>query len=285
MPPAERLLLEEPSHTGTRRILGIDFSGARDAGQKIWIAAAQVDPAAPGEPLKISACFPAITLPQSGKTPDLAIPALATYITGDPTTIAGCDFPFSLPAELVDAASWQAFIAGFPRRFPDHESYRTDNRQRTKMLEIKRQTDRVAGTPFNSYNLRLYRQAWWGMAHLLYPLVIKKHASIAPQMRLNRRKPILIEVCAACSLKHLDCYPSYKGSTANHRAARRRILDCLISEELLLPPSRKMRRLLIDNTGGDALDAVIGAIATARAKLTTASDSIQRLEGRVYFEM
>ena len=43
--------------------------------------------------------------------------------------------------------------------------------------------------------------------------------------------------------------------------------------------------LLVDNEGGDALDAVIGAVATARADLTKEADAYQRLEGRVYFEI
>jgi hypothetical protein len=273
------------SQDGPRRILGIDFSGATDAGRKIWIAEAHIDLAEPHHSLTIDACFPAIDLPLSGLAPALAIAALADYVTLDPTTVAGCDFPFSLPAALVDAETWQAFIAAFPRRFLDHESYRNDNRQRTNLLELKRQTDRIAGTPFNSYNLRLYRQAWWGMAHLLHPLVTQKRATIAPQMPIRKSKPVLIEVCAACSLKHLDCYPAYKGRDAIHRAARKRILDCLIDLKLLSAPNRRLRQILLDNSGGDALDAVIGAIATARADLGGPVGPLERLEGRVYFQI
>ena len=46
-----------------------------------------------------------------------------------------------------------------------------------------------------------------------------------------------------------------------------------------------MRRMLLDNEGGDALDAVIGAVATARADLSKEPDAFQRLEGRVYYEI
>jgi len=46
-----------------------------------------------------------------------------------------------------------------------------------------------------------------------------------------------------------------------------------------------MRRMLLDNEGGDALDAVIGAVATARADLAKEPDAFQRLEGRVYYEI
>ena len=285
MPPSEQSSARHGGRPIPRRILGIDFSGATDAGRKIWVAETRFDPLAADQPLKIETCIPAVELPQSGTSPYLAIAALANYITVDPTTIAGCDFPFSLPAALVDAATWRDFIDAFPRRFPDQESYRNDNRQRTNRIELKRQTDRIAGTPFNSYNLRLYRQAWWGMAYLLHPLVAQQRATIAPQMRRGKRKPTLIEICAACSLKDLDCYPAYKGREPIHRAARQRILDCLIALQLLVPPQRRLRQLLLDNNGGDALDAVIGAIATARADLTAPADPIHRLEGRVFFEL
>jgi hypothetical protein len=285
MPPSDRLRLKHPVAATTRRILGIDFSGAVDAGRKIWIAEATHDIRAPDQPLKIDLCLPATDLPQSGNDPERAIAALAKHIALDRSTIAGCDFPFGLPASLVDALTWEDFIAQFPLRFPHHESYREDNRLRTQKIEIKRHTDRIAGTPFNSYNLRLYRQAWWGMARLLHPLVTSGQAMVVPQMPVVGLKPIVIEVCAACTLKHLNCYPPYKGREKLHRKARQRILDCLIDLHLLEAPASSLRRQLLDNAGGDALDAVIGAIATARADLAAPVEPPYRLEGRVFFEL
>jgi hypothetical protein len=98
-------------------------------------------------------------------------------------------------------------------------------------------------------------------------------------------KPTLIEVCAACTLKSIDLYPPYKGKEAAHRKARLRILDHLIDRGALAAPTRPMRRTLLDNEGGDALDAVIGAVATAHADLVQEPDAYQRLEGRVYYEI
>jgi len=268
-----------------RRILGIDFSGAVDAGRKIWIAEARHDLREHDRPLTIDRCVPAIDLPQSGVTPDLAIGALARHIASDKSTVAGCDFPFGLPTELLDAVTWEEFIGQFPLRFPHHDSYREDNRNRMQLIEIKRLTDRVARTPFNSYNLRLYRQAWWGMAKLLHPLVTTGQAMVVPQMPVIGLKPVILEVCAACSLKHLDCYPPYKGREKLHRKARQRILDCLIGLDLLQPPTSSLRQILLDNNGGDALDAVIGAVATTHADLLAPADAAYRLEGRVFFEL
>jgi hypothetical protein len=103
-------------------------------------------------------------------------------------------------------------------------------------------------------------------------------------MPLRSNKPVLLEVCAACSLIRLDHYPSYKGRTQTHRKARAGILDLLISQGWLAPPKRSLRSLMLDNTGGDALDAVIGAVATNRADLARKPDRVDRLEGRVFYE-
>ncbi|MGH6892316.1 MAG: hypothetical protein ACREEP_08685, partial [Dongiaceae bacterium] len=129
------------------------------------------------------------------------------------------------------------------------------------------------------------RQTWWGITGVLRPLVRAGLAIIRPQQRLVAGKPIVMEVCAACSLKSIDLYPPYKGREPKHYRARKRILDSLIERDLLAPPDRPMRRLLLENTGGDALDAVIGAIATAHADLDVEPDAHQQLEGRVYFEI
>lgn len=158
-------------------------------------------------------------------------------------------------------------------------------RSRHNAIEHKRMTDRIAGTPFNSYNLRLYRQTWWGIVGLLSPLVRAGRAVVRPQQKLATGKPTLVEVCAACTLKSIDLYPAYKGKEPIHRKARRRILDHLVDRGALAAPARSTRRMLLDNEGGDALDAVIGAVAAARADLTEEPDAYQRLEGRVYYEI
>lgn len=263
------------------RILGIDFSGAQDAGRKIWVAEGRrVD-----GPLVIEHCRPALDLPDGAKRPDLAIAALARHITAEHDTVAGCDFPFSLPLDLVMAQDWRSFALDFTRRFVDPLGFHDLCHRATGGVEVKRRTDREDKTPFNSFNLRLYRQTWWGIGHLLAPLVASNAATIWPQMNKRANRPVIVEVCAACSLIRLDCYPSYKGRTLAHRKARARILDLLIAREFLSAPRRSLRNLLLDNQGGDALDAVIGAIAVNRSDLNGARDRIDRLEGRVFYDL
>ncbi|MEZ5829986.1 MAG: hypothetical protein R3D05_02260 [Dongiaceae bacterium] len=264
------------------RILGVDFSGASDAGRKIWIAEGRQDG---NGALELLSCVAAIDLPGGGKAPAVAVPALARHIAALGDARVGCDFPFSLPRDLVGARTWRSFTIRYAADFADADTFRSLMRTRHNAAEHKRMTDRIAKTPFNSYNLRLYRQTWWGISGLLHPLIARRAAIVRPQQRLNRGKPTLIEVCAACTLKSIDLYPPYKGKDASHRRARRRILGGLIDRGALAAPDRRMRTLLLDNEGGDALDAAIGAVATARADLTQEADVWQRLEGRVYFEL
>ena len=264
------------------RIAGVDFSGASDAGRKIWIAeGARGDDGA----FVLERCVAAVDLPGGGKAPEIAVPALANYIATLGEVRIGCDFPFGLPRALVPQSTWRSFALRYAAEFADAERFRDLMRSRHNAVEHKRMTDLTAKTPFNSYNLRLYRQTWWGIAGLLGPLVRTGRASVRPQQRLVPYKPVLIEVCAACTLKSIDLYPPYKGRDPKHRKARTRILDHFIDGGKLEAPSRRMRQLLLDNQGGDALDAVIGAIATAYANLAEEGDAYQRLEGRVYFEI
>ena len=263
------------------RLLGIDFSGAQDAGRKIWVAEARRSDG----PLAIELCRPASDLPGGSREPDIAIAALARHIMAEQDTIVGCDFPFSLPLDLVQAKDWRSFALGFRQRFVDPLSFYDLCHRETGGIETKRRTDREDRTPFNSFNLRLYRQTWWGIGHLLAPLVKADAATIWPQMDKQAGKPVVVEVCAACSLIRLDCYPSYKGRMPVHRKARRQILDLLIARGYLAPPKRALRALLLDNQGGDALDAVIGAIAVNRSDFNRPRDRVDRLEGRVFYDL
>ncbi len=264
------------------RILGVDFSGASDAGRKIWIAEGKRDG---NGALELVSCIAAIDLPGGGKAPNDAVPALARHITGLGAARVGCDFPFGLPRDLVKASSWRSFAIRFAAAYADADTFRRLMRAQQDGAERKRATDLIAKTPFNSYNLRIYRQTWWGISGVLGPLVAGRQAVVRPQQKLVPGKPALIEVCPACTLKSIGLYPSYKGGEARHRQARQRILDGLIERGALAAPSRQLRALLLDNNGGDALDAAIGAIAAGRADLAAEPDAFQRLEGRVYYEI
>jgi hypothetical protein len=149
--------------------------------------------------------------------------------------------------------------------------------------ELRRAADREAKTPFNSYNLRIYRQTWWGIAHLINPLLKTGQAIVRPYQPLARvLRPILIEACPASSLKAIRFYPAYKGSSGAHRQERGAVLRKLIEIGVLEAPSRRLQAILLDNAGGDALDALIAALAASHAAIETEADSDQRIEGIIY---
>jgi len=94
-----------------RHIYGIDFSGAQDAGKKIWIAEGVVK----GDSLLIEDCFRARDLQDSGNELDICLPALKDFIKENQDEAFGLDIPFGLPGVLVEQERWKEFIITFPR--------------------------------------------------------------------------------------------------------------------------------------------------------------------------
>jgi hypothetical protein len=263
----------------TRRILGIDFSGASDAGRRIWIAEGiEVD-----HRLRLVDLLPAVELAPDAMAPAGAIGAVAHHILAEPDTVAGCDFPFSIPRSLIDTPTWVDFITSFPERFENADQFRDWAFRKAGMRELRRRTDAEQQTPFNSYNLRIHRQTWWGIVGLLQPFVVSGAGVIRPYQPMPRRpKPIVIEACPACAMKSIGFYPQYKGRDPSHRSERKAVFTRLIDGGYLEHPSQALTVRILDNTRGDALDAVIAAIITARADLSVKLKGDDAFEGQIY---
>lgn len=262
-----------------RRILGLDFSGAVDAGRKIWIAEGRATRGG----LEILSCIPAAELQGGGVELGAALPALRRHIAGLGPAIVGCDFPFSLPRTLIRATTWPEFIAGFDHT--DADAFLAHCRGLSPGVEPKRQTDVESKTPWCAFNIRLYRQSHHGMADLLRPLVTAAEAVALPFQPAAAGIPWLVETCPASALRHFGWRGSYKGPGL--RDQRRRILAGLIEAGLLraLPPP--LERRVLENAGGDALDSIIAALAAAASlqELAAGGGKGDPLEGRVYFRL
>jgi hypothetical protein len=266
------------------RVIGIDFSGAEKAGHAIWIAEAHIE----GERVRIENCGPAADLAGSGPERARCLPALVAFIAGQRSAIIGCDFPFSLPEAVVQDGTWRAFALGFGARFSCAEDFLADCRRRGDGREIRRLCDHESRVPFAAYNLRIYRQTYHGIRDVLAPLLRSGGAVVLPMERPRPDRAWVIETCPASTLKHAGLYPSYKGRGDAPRAARRRIVDGVVRRGLLAPLSPSLRRLAIENRGGDALDSMVAAAATGRAYRAGAFRDIipsrcEPVEGRVYF--
>lgn len=242
-------------------IYGVDFSGARDAERKIWLARGLP---ADGS-LHIETCQPLSELQPIIKGPRRAAEALVDLIRRQPRAAFALDFPFGLPSVLTGGllaprATWQGFIRDFQKTFPSPETFRESCRAASPLGELRRATDAAARTPFSPYNLRLFRQTWLGIVQVLAPL--RDTACVPPMQPLQPDKPWLLEICPASTLKQMGLYrrfPRYKLPGEESRGVRKGILDA-IGAAGPLTFARGVKRGILANSGGDALDSVIAAL-------------------------
>ena len=264
-----------------RRVLGVDFSGARRAGDHIWIAVGTHE----GGRLSLESCRSARELPGGGRDRQSALAALVALLESERRAAAGLDFPFGLPRSLVAEEHWEDFVRAFPRRYPDADSLRKACRRAAAGRELKRRTDVEARVPFSAYNLRLYRQTYFGIAEVLLPLLDSAAASAIPMQPPTPGKVLLAETCPASLLKRLGLYVPYKGRDRRFESSRMSIIESLINNNLICISKKSVYRRLIEDPGGDALDSAVAAVAAAhlpRLRQAT-TDLVERIEGRVYF--
>lgn len=275
--------------------VGVDFSGAENAGRKVWVARAEPADGAEGPRLLVTDCLRAEELPGGAARREVALPALVAWLAaqGRPEApcVAGLDFPFGLHATLAAAPDLRSFILGFAARHPTPEAMQATCAAAGREGELKRDCDRELKTPFAPQNLRLYRQTWHGIAQVLAPLCTVG-ARVAPIQGApgtgSRTGLWLLETCPASTLKRSERYRPYKSSAPKHRAERTGLLDWLRSRGVAVPPAVAQRAL--DDADGDALDSLICAEVAWRAWRAAARGepldppltAAHRVEGYVY---
>jgi hypothetical protein len=267
-------------------VVGVDFSGAARAGRATWIAQARDD----GERLHIEDLRCAADLPGGALDREPAHRALVAWLLDIRPALVGFDFPFGMPRDLVAQNDWRSWLEAFAGAHGSAEAFREDCRVRAAGKEWKRRTDREARTPMCVYNLRLYRQTWHGLRDVVAPLV-RAGARAMPMEAgaASSGDTLLVETCPASLLKSSGMPTVYKGRTAAHAEARRRIVGWMASARGVSWGSRRLRALAIDDPGGDALDAALCASSGAAALRVgldafrrDALDEDYRLEARVY---
>ena len=270
---------------GGRAIYGIDFSGAKDAGNKIWIAKG----VPVGESLLIKECFRARDLPNSGKRVETCLPALVELIKSNQNAVFGFDFPFGLPRTLVHEETWEDFVLAFPGKHKSPEAFREACRQANGGHELKRKTDIEAQTPFSPYNLRLFRQTYYGISDVLFPLVRYSIACILPFQEPVAGKPWILEICPASTLKKHGLYQEYKFPVKkdDRPETRSTILETIEKAGLLKCRDRQIRQSAIADRNGDALDSLIAATVAFdalrdQAAPTRKHKNLYALEGYVF---
>jgi len=265
-------------------LIGIDFSGAQDAGNHIWLTILKNTESGG----VVQACLPARELPDSSSSREHCLPALRQFIASQSDdTLIGMDFPFSLPEVMIPEQNWEAFALRFGSRFPTPDSFREYCRRFSPHAELKRQTDKNARVPFSPYNLRGYRQTYYGIRYLLAPLVKAQQAGVIPMFTASADHPRILETCPASYLKRLGLYAPYKGRKQPERQQREMLLKEVVSRNRMQFTDESIPEVLVTNSGGDALDSLLAACVLVELSRNWAvvEDSIQvhnPVEGWVY---
>ena len=244
-----------------RVIYGVDFSGAKDAGKRIWIARGLIT----DDVLMITACFEAQDLPGSGRDRERSLKALREFLSQQKQGIFGLDFPFGLPRALVKEESWEEFVLSFRDIYKTPEEFKKECKSAAGGKELKRVTDLDAKTPLSPYNLRLYRQTYYGIRDVLGPLIGNNAVCVLPMQRPLSGRAWVVEICPSSTLKREHLSLPYKGRDKKYRAARERILEGIQKRGVLITKEARVRLKILDNPGGDAIDSVVAAFTTFRA--------------------
>ncbi len=276
-----------------REIYGVDFSGAAEAGTRIWVARGTVQE----NRLSIEECLRGDELPGSDRGRLECLAALKTLVESHPQAVFGFDFPFSIPAGLIRRlfgdVTWEQFVLSFRERFPTPRQFRDACVQAAGGRELRRDAGQEWRAPYSSYNIRLYLQTYYGIADLLRPLVQGETASILPMQQALPSRPWLLEICPASTLKRIEIYIPYKGRTPSHLSARAAMVMSVEKKGPLSFADQSLRQKALDNPGGDALDSVVAAFAVFKNLQDpsldiqhplrgTESDGAESLEGFLY---
>jgi hypothetical protein len=279
---------------GFERFFGVDFSGAKKAGDFIWVAELESRPRKPGLALTSLQRLTALcgTAERSA-----ALEHLVATILGTEQALWGFDFPFGLPVELFPAGTPWTDQFDFLLEWED-DAYGCGLecvKRATELLQrkhIRRTSDSEAKTPFDTFHYRLIYQTFFGMRDVVNPLRQSVGTAVLPfqYRKLARAKRVVVECCPGSVLKRADVpHQNYKQPTGGpltrvRRQTRHAILEWLCGEVVI---NDSFRRVMMRNPGGDAMDAVIAAVGSARAVPSANHHAISkhpryRHEGHMY---
>lgn len=265
-------------------IFGVDFSGATNAGSKIWISRTRLD----DNCLVVEKCYPIKEIIEnSGNSRAVCLLALQTFIKGTTSCVVGIDTSFSIPRQLIKDKTWTAFINNFPDRYGSPEDFRKQCLISTDGKEYKRDYGEKVKAPFSAYNLRMYRQTYYGINSILYPLIKTNAIRVLPMQCYDPTVTSVIEVCPAVTLKKLDSYFPYKGKTEMCFNARLEILNLFRTKYNLVISDAGLINKIVEDPEGDALDSLIAAHASAKLLKSLQNNTLhtgldQMLEGYIF---
>lgn len=191
--------------------------------------------------------------------------------------VAGIDFPFGQPRELIRALGWPqqwkncvSHIERMGKQSFESTVRRYSAAQPAGEKQHKRVTDRHAKS---ISPMKLDFQPVGKMFFQGAPRLLRSGASIVP-CAVNDSDRVIVEAYPALAAEALACTRSYKSDdrskqTPEHEDARRHILAALPGKRckdkysLIVHLDSARCRALVEDPGGDLLDAVLCAIQAA----------------------
>jgi Protein of unknown function (DUF429) len=232
--------------------LGVDWSGAKNAHRKIWAAWLRCE-GNHGAVERLERPFVVRLRRPFGKSTISAIAEDFTrWLTSCEYDVAGLDFCFGLAADQMKRLALPttgpvAVGRSLRSAYPDADGFAS-----AAAPESARETDTASHSPFRPTNLRMWRQTYWGLRALggLDP------GQPTPPWSVGERA--IIEILPANVLRRLGT------STKLTTDGRRNALAALERRGINLCPSK--RDEIVCDKHGDALDAVLAAVAAACAR-------------------
>ncbi|MCD2198533.1 DUF429 domain-containing protein [Halobacterium sp. KA-4] len=272
---------------GFETVYGVDFSGAREAGENIWVSELDVTDDNP----TLVRCRPAVEALEShySNTPttnrEATLDALVSFVESRASeSVAGFDFPFSVPERVArgafDAGTWEGVLDGVAD-CADADAYAEAcaewAREHTDGTYLKRETDAEWGA-FSPYHFFVNAQAYHGMADVLAE--IHDATTVVPFDERGSR-PVVAEVYPAATLDVLGLYrEGYKGNDPGEQRRRERNLAGL-TERAALSVHPTVRERIVEDAEGDALDSLAAAAAAYR-NVGEFDYGTSNVEGRIY---
>ncbi|OWK46555.1 DUF429 domain-containing protein [Fimbriiglobus ruber] len=259
------------------QFFGVDFSGAKKAGETIWVA--RLEPVSRSRRRKV----PPFRLTSLDRLDTLAGTAdrgpalrfLVNHVLVSEAALWGFDFPFGLPVELFpDRTPWLAQFAFLAEWEEAAYACGVECIRRARLvgekMHIRRATDSDAKAPFDCYHYRIIYQTFYGMRDVVDPLRRTPGTAVLPfqYRKLRTAKRVVVECCPGSVLKKLKLpHQNYKQPAGGPLTHKRRLTRHVILDWLsgLVRFDDRFRRVMMRNPGGDAMDAVIAAAGAALA--------------------
>lgn len=272
-----------------KKVFGVDFSGARLAGKTAFLATLEL-----GERPRFTS-LASLGERAGSDERDVVMPWLVAAIRAERDLLVGIDAPFSLPSALEKGATYAeelAYVATFPDAQTLGRTLAEEARARFGKPHVRRRTDALARTPFDSYHYRIVHQTFVVMRDVCRPLLHDARTALLPFAygRLPGAHRVVLETCPSSTLKRLGLpFRGYKdpgkASPSPEKVAVRRGILAAIEARARVP--RALAERAMQDPGGDALDAMLAALGalegfTREDHRALAEDASLVREGWVY---